>query len=228
MLTLSSWQYRIASRLRLGLKVTTANQCRDCKEDMSDYLHHSLGCSSTKRTTLNHRHNMLRDALLTWCRRLALHTTKEPTNLSDAKGDHPDLMVMVNRPTGDKAIYVDVTIRHPCVPSCVSQGARTALYAARKGEQQKIAKYKTMCADVDADFVPLAVESFGAFGERAVKLCKEIAHQAKSDTDPQCTWTQREATIGIFSSLSIALQRGNAAVVKAAGPLFEPPSQVDA
>ena len=58
-------------------------------------------------------------------------------------------------------------------------------------------------------FVPIAVETFGAFGEEAAKFMSEL-HRSRTKYDN--TRHSRSASF-LFQRLSVSMQRGNAACV---------------
>ena len=74
--------------------------------------------------------------------------------------------------------------------------------AAEKAENAKLAKYD----DIRKDYymVPIAVETFGAWGPEGAKLISSIGEKIKTLTG------EKRSTFFLFQSISMAVQRGNA------------------
>ena len=56
-------------------------------------------------------------------------------------------------------------------------------------------------------FIPIAIETFGAWGQEGLKFVKEIGKKITQKTN------DKEATNHIIQALSMAVQRGNAASI---------------
>jgi len=66
-------------------------------------------------------------------------------------------------------------------------------------------------------FVPVAIETLGAWGSEAQSLVTEIGRRLVLATGEQCS------ALLLQQRIDIALQRGNAAAVLGTLPPFEPP-----
>ena len=77
--------------------------------------------------------------------------------------------------------------------------------AAEKAEKVKMAKYKPL--QKDHYLVPVAVETFGAFGPMGATLIKSLGKKMQDKTG------EKRSTFFLFQSISMAIQRGNAASV---------------
>ena len=64
-------------------------------------------------------------------------------------------------------------------------------------------------------FIPIAVETFGAWGSQGRKLIKEIGKRIQEVTG------EKRSTFYLFQTISIAIQRGNAACVIGTAPTSE-------
>ena len=72
-------------------------------------------------------------------------------------------------------------------------------------EKAKLAKYE----DIQKDYhmVPIAVETFGAWGPEGARLIKSIGTKIQNLTG------EKRSTFYLFQSISMAVQRGNAASI---------------
>ena len=77
--------------------------------------------------------------------------------------------------------------------------------AAEKAESAKLAKYEEITKDYY--MVPIAVETFGAWGPEGAKLIKAIGEKIKNLTG------EKRSTFFLFQSISMAVQCGNAASI---------------
>ena len=117
----------------------------------------------------------------------------------------------------DYAGWMRTTIMDACVVSPVAasyvDASQTLLGAARKRVAQKISKYAHLCPD--ADFLPLCVESYGAWCEEMQefvgRVALEWARQAADDqTERAIARAIAQFTADWQVRISVALQRGNA------------------
>ena len=72
-------------------------------------------------------------------------------------------------------------------------------------EKVKISHYKELANDYC--FIPVAVETFGSWGQEGYKLVKEIGKKVMEETG------ERRSTFYLFQNISISIQRGNAACI---------------
>jgi hypothetical protein len=159
--------YRSAFRLRLGLPPVDEMPVRcHCGFDLDSDPHHHLSCNREKATTVNHRHDLIVDAIFFWARRAGCVVLKEPEDLDDRDERRADLLITMTT----KEILADVVVRHPCAPSLVSQAAQAPLAAALDAERYKAARYRETAENMGAVFSAFAVETYGAFGPQAAEL----------------------------------------------------------
>ena len=72
-------------------------------------------------------------------------------------------------------------------------------------EEKKIDKYTSLGSGYS--FTPIAMETLGAMGKRSLTFVKELGHRVR-----QCTG-EVKARAYLLQRLSVAVQRGNAALV---------------
>ena len=89
--------------------------------------------------------------------------------------------------------------------SYLKESAERPGSAAEKAEKAKLAKYE----DIQKDYhmVPIAVETFGAWGPEGARLIKSIGTKIQNLTG------EKRSTFYLFQSISMAVQRGNAASI---------------
>ena len=64
----------------------------------------------------------------------------------------------------NRIIYFDISITNPLSKTVIKDAAKKQLAAAHKRESHKKALYERKCAQIDAEFIPLVIETFGGFG----------------------------------------------------------------
>jgi len=98
-------------------------------------------------------------------------------------------------------------------PSHINKSSLAAGSAASEAEARKSEKYSEL--SVAHTFVPIAVETFGAWGPEATNFLSELGRRIATFTgDPR-------STVYLKQRIDVALQRGNAASVL--GTLREQP-----
>ena len=108
----------------------------------------------------------------------------------------------------------DVVVTTPTAQSYVDQGADTsALKAATINENAKCAKYASLAADEGKTFSPLAFESYGAWGKKAidlfVKLAEMVADRSYGGMVSRGEWLEHARRM-----VAIALVKGNGRLVR--------------
>eukprot|EP00456_Euglypha_rotunda_P049757 TRINITY_DN3993_c0_g2_i4.p1 TRINITY_DN3993_c0_g2~~TRINITY_DN3993_c0_g2_i4.p1 ORF type:complete len:427 (-),score=23.61 TRINITY_DN3993_c0_g2_i4:53-1333(-) len=201
-LTLSDLHFRVASRLRLGLPPQDhlpAN-CK-CGANLRTDPHHFLSCKYIKRAAATHRHNMILNKLSFVLSKAGAAVYIEPNWF---EGKRPDAQVNFVH----ENVMIDASVTHPSSPSLCQGAANKPLSAAEKREKQKIAKYDELAKSEECRFVPFVLESFGSFGNRAIKFIREIR---LSSIEPHAATPITAAYI--VRILAITLQAGNAATL---------------
>ena len=111
-----------------------------------------------------------------------------------------------------KPLILDFTCCDTTCDSYVKSSAKSAGSAAELREAQKSKHYQDL---TNYHFEPIAVETFGAWGPQGRKLIKEIGKRVQEVTK------EKRSTSYLFQSISIAIQRGNAACVLGTAPSSE-------
>ena len=153
------------------------------------------------------RHNSLRDALHNTAVKAALGPTKEGQYLLPGEGGKP-ADVFIPRHAGGKDCALDVTVVNPLQGALVSQAAETPGHALAIAHKRKLDKSWQSCNAQGIVFLPLAVESLGAWHKSAISEVKKLGSSLARHTGEEETTTIRH----LFQQLSIALAKGNAAL----------------
>ena len=82
--------------------------------------------------------------------------------------------------------------------------------AAAARENKKVDKYSNLSDNYH--FVPVGAETYGAFGPQGLKLIKQIGTKIREVTG------EKQSTFFLLQSLSMTIQRGNAACVMGCPP----------
>ena len=189
---------RIAAGLRLGVNLCEPHVCV-CGTQVDARGIHGLAC---KKSAGRHpRHSELNDIICRALQRAQIPSTKEPVGLSRSDGKRPDGLTLIPWERG-RCLAWDVTVPDTFAPSHVPDSSRRAGSAASKAEASKSSKYvaigQTHC------FVPLALETLGAWGEHCKVFVRELGRRVSSVTGDPREW------LFLKQRLSIAIQRGNA------------------
>ena len=114
----------------------------------------------------------------------------------------------------DMQVGIDVSVVLPTAPSHVSRGLSPGA-CCRAREDAKAFRYQEEVESWNAgdlSFAPFVMEAFGAFGEDAVQICKQIA-EAAADSETS-GWSRVEAMLACAAATSVAMLKGNAYIVR--------------
>jgi len=96
---------------------------------------------------------------------------KEPGGLSRSDGKRPDGVTMIPWSRG-RCLTWDITSPDTLAPTNITGSARASGSAAGVAEARKTVKYQVIA--LTHTFVPLALETLGAWGEQATKIVGEL------------------------------------------------------
>ena len=105
----------------------------------------------------------------------------------------------MRRSFGHLRLFIDVTVVHPNSPSRTSE---IQLSAAATAEARKESHYAANSIIGSGKLLSFAVETYGGFGSQAIEIIQIIQQLSHSKAENQ------------IRSLAIALQKGNAHVMK--------------
>ena len=206
-LLLQPAEFVAAIRYRLGQPVfSTEGPCPACGRPSDQLGDHALNCAWQGERIA--RHNSLRDTLHSTAVAASLAPTKEGRFLLPGQGGKP-ADILVPHWTGGKDTAYDVTVINPLQTAEVTGAATTPGHALNTAHKRKLDKSWEECHRQGIEFIPIAVESLGAWHPTAVaEVAKLGSALARQNGDKESTTIQR-----LFQQLSVALMRGNAALL---------------
>jgi hypothetical protein len=160
-------------------------------------------------TKLCRSHNQRHHGVVRLIAKISAYEADVPTVVEQDMGfaSRPD--AVHHFVTGD--VITDVSITHPCAASFVSAAARTQGAAAARREREKREQHRDTASRWPAS-VPLVFETFGA-GDAAIDFVGRLNLEIVSNADRCCVHLPDQRPY-IFQRLSVALQRGNAGVMR--------------
>ena len=193
---------RITVGLRLGLPLGRPHACSDCGAPISDLDTHGLSCRFSRDR--HSRHSSLNDIIKQTLTTANVPCHLEPAGLYGSDGKRRDGASVVPWKRGRILVW-DVT----CIDTLANSHRALALSeagaVADDAEYRKKLKYNHL--DSTHAFIPVAVETLGAFGREAQSFFREVARRSASLTgDPQYHQS-------LLQQVAVAVQRRNAASI---------------
>ena len=202
---------RIAAGLRLGAPIVQPHPCTGCGTQVTVDGHHGLSCRHGSGR--HSRHNQVNELLCRAFISTGTLATREPHSLCTRDGKRPDGVTQVPWNRG-RCLAWDVTCPDTFAMSHVTASSSEAGSAAAAAETKKIRKYNDIISGVD--FVPVAIETSGVWGDSAMSLIKEVGRRIAAATH------DKRSTMFLRQRLSVAVQRGNAFCVLGTLPRAAP------
>ena len=113
---------------------------------------------------------------------------------------------LIEKPEQDrKCLTWDFTCINTISDSYILECAKEPGKGAEVAKRKKFRKYDKLLNNYH--FIPIAVETFGAWGQEGLKFIKEIGKKITQKT------SDKNATNHIIQAISMAVQRGNAASI---------------
>ena len=109
---------------------------------------------------------------------------------------------------------MDVTVINPLQAALVGQAAETPGHALQVAHRRKLDKSWQPCHNQGIVFLPLAVESLGAWHKSAIAEIKKLGSSLARHTGEEETTTTKH----LFQQLSLALVKENAALLNNRNP----------
>ena len=135
-------------------------------------------------------------------------------NLIEVKGIQTITDIFIPRHAGGKDAALDVTVVNPLQAALVAQAAETPSHALKVAHKRKLDKSWQACNQQGIVFLPLAVESLGAWHKSAISEIKKLGSALSRHTGEEEITTTRH----LFQQLSIALVKGNTALLNNRNP----------
>jgi len=208
-LNLDDNSLRVAVGLRLGLPLVMPHTCV-CGATADKFGYHGLVC---RRSAGRHlRHNVVNETILRAFQSASIPAVREPPGLSRTDSKRPDGATLVPWSRG-RCLLWDATTPDTLAPSHLPKSAQSAGSAATTAEGIKIGKYA-----VAHEFVPVAIETLGAWGVKGLSFIAELGKRITAVNG------DKRSTAFLKQRLALAVQRGNAAAVLGTIP---PPNDSD-
>jgi hypothetical protein len=202
--------FRSCLRMQLGLPIFEPGLICPCCKSAPLTTSHALTCSNNGDRIS--RHNNLRDILFELCRRGGLLPKLEPNGVFGHKtGQKPDISVPCW--SGSRTAAFDVGVTCPTKISSVEAAAVRRFAAAEGYRATKVRKFSSVCGgstSSDLIFIPLIVETYGAWDPRAHSALCRIASHVASVSGREFSDVKRN----MYQRLSFSLMRNNAAMIQ--------------
>ena len=144
--------------------------CAFCPSHALDPLgHHALTCKSGGDLIV--RHNALRDTFLESCKQACIGGQLEAGSSLDEEGRQS---LVQNWEFGKRAA-LDFTVTSPLNPTTLNGASVTAGSAASAAKACKHATNDAKCNRLSWVCIPLAVETYGCWGDEAIKCLDRLA-----------------------------------------------------
>ena len=193
---------RIAVGLHLGAPLCRPHACQLCSAPVDEQAIHGLSC--IRSAGRQSRHVAINDVVKRALSSAQIPSMLEPTGLSRSDGKRPDGVTIAPWKSGCMLVW-DVSCTDTFALSHLAQGVTEAQAVAGQDKMRKRSKYEIIART--HHFVPMVVETSGAFGTEALDLFAEIARRVHAVTQ------EVRAQAFLLQQVSVALQRGNAASV---------------
>ena len=201
--------FQVAIKWWLGLDTSEGSQCALCPGSTLDHLgHHAVTCKYGGDVVSHHYR--IRDILVETCRRAHIGVKVEVgNNLSrDHSKTRPADILLPNWFLGRTAA-LDVSITSPLNPVTLLEAGVSATAAAQATEARKHQANDPKCSELGWVCVPMAVETYGAWGKEATAIISSVASRlATSTCRPKSTILHE-----IYGRLNLNLVCANATAI---------------
>ena len=213
-------EFLTSVKYRLGLPVfIVEGPCTACGRPSDRYGDHALGCAQQGERLS--RHNTLRDAIYQAAQQAVLSPTREERYLLSQQGrelERPGDVLIPNWTSGmDTAL--DITVISPLQASEVKKATEESGSALEHRFRAKMSKYFDACKDQGIHFLPLPVETLGAWHPRAISALTRLGQQLARQTGRM----EEETVRHLFQRLSILLMKSILILILSRTPVFSPP-----
>ena len=187
--------------------------CLLCPDTALDTLgHHAVTCRRGGGVVT--RHNCLRDTFVVdLCRNARLSVQVEVGNNLTLDNSHPADVLVGNWDRGKPAAF-DFTVSSPLSSAILSEASANTGAAARSAEERKHRANDVKCAELGWSCVPLAVETYGAWGDEAQCNFSRLPSLLSVGS----AWPKGKVLSDIYGHLNFKLMRATARALLARSP----------
>ena len=175
-LKLSDSFLRVVCAVRTG-SLMCQQHIFPCGAEVDSLGRHGLSCKN--QVGRHPRHSQVNDLLKPALSSADFPSRLEPPGLSRKDGKRPDGMTLFPFKEGRSLVW-DFTCVDTLASSYLKETSMQSGSAAEKAEKSKLAKYEEIRKDYY--MVPVAVETFGAWGPEGAKLIKSIGKMIQDQT----------------------------------------------
>jgi len=187
----------VAVGMRLGVKICEEHQC-PCGAMVDTIGTHGLSCR--KSAGRQQRHSIINDIIWRSLQKAKIQATKEPAGLTRSDLKRPDGVTLIPWANG-RCLTWDVTVPDTTAASHLERTSLVVGAAAERAAELKTSKYSDLMSTYD--FVPVAVETFGAWSEDGLMFVKTLGKRITEASGEQ------QETAYLLQRLSVAIQRCN-------------------
>ena len=197
-LLMTNDEVQTAAALHLGAPLCHPHKCSLCDRDVDQYATHGLSCQRSAGRHFHHDpiNNIIQRSLAA----TNIPSRLEPSGLARSDGKHPDGITISPWEKGCTLIW-DATCKDTFAASYVDVANNSAGSVAAMAEDRKKKIYEALAAI--HCFVPIAIETSGAFGPETKCFLTSLSTRIRALTHDDmafCYLAQR---------LSVAIQKGN-------------------
>ena len=186
--------------------------CLLCPDTALDTLgHHAVTCRRGGDVVT--RHNCLHDTFVDLCRNAHLSVQVEVGNNLTLDNSHPADVLVGNWDRGKPAAF-DFTVSSPLSSAILSEASANTGAAARSAEERKHRANDVKCAELGWSCVPLAVETYGAWGDEAQCTFSRVASLLSVGS----AWPKGKVLSDVYCHLNFKLMRATARALLARSP----------
>ena len=205
-LKLDNTSFKIVCGLRIGARICEPYRCRGCGAAVNSYGRHGLSCNKVSGRFPRHTegNKLIQEVLAS----IDMPSKLEPRGLCE-DNKKPDGHTTFTWKDG-KNLAWDWTTSCTVAPSNLSISLKGPGETAASKEKAKCKKYAELMDTFH--FVPIASETFGAWGPKTRGFLTELGKQVIAYT------CDKRSKFFLFQKLGMCIQRGNASSVLSSFP----------
>jgi len=214
-LRLRDHEYQLSTRMLLGLKPTDiqGNLCRACGTPLlQNDPYHFLSCNQRLSGQLTNRHQLIVKAINKLVDLSGGTYRNEPTHFARPDSEWDTRRTDTEILLGNKHILIDVSVAMPTCNTAINLRAEPKQLAFAKDKAlNKVRKHRENAEFLHAQFIPFVMEGYGGIIPECKQLLSSLLYYSYDNTSPS---SQSLLSSHLYSSISIALQKGNSLILQ--------------